>query len=60
MFKELEHRTQFGNLVQYNEVTDLDVLYIHASFYRCFLGRTGSLLSALGASGVKSNTNKGA
>jgi hypothetical protein len=34
MFKELEHWTQFSNLVHYNEVTDLYVLYIHASSYR--------------------------
>jgi hypothetical protein len=36
MFKELEHWTQFSNLVHYSEVTDLYVLYIHASFCRCF------------------------
>jgi hypothetical protein len=36
MFKELARRTQFSNLVHYNEVTNLYVLYIHASFHRCF------------------------
>jgi hypothetical protein len=31
MFKELEHWTQFSNLVHYNEVIDLYVLYIRES-----------------------------
>jgi hypothetical protein len=62
MFKELEHPTQFSNLVHYNEVTDLYVLYIHTSFYRCFPMQDRQLFisSTFGANGVNSNTNKGA
>jgi hypothetical protein len=62
MFKELEHRTQFSNLVHYSEVTDLYVLYIHVRFYRCFPRQDRQLFvgSTFGANGVNSNTNKGA
>jgi hypothetical protein len=46
MFKELEPRTEFRNLVHYSEVTEFYVLFMQV-FTSIFLGRTGSHLSAL-------------